>query len=119
MTAQWEATAERFCTGCRRWVPALDIKRGSRCWECVRKSRRASDKLRGVPGLDPSRVSNRQLEVLRARFRYGSRKDAAVALGISECTVRSHMERMCQRLGVNNAMDAVYVLWLRDLWGES
>lgn len=114
----WEATAERFCTGCRRWVPALDIKRGSRCAECVRKSRRASDKLRGVPGCDPARVSNRQLEVLRARFRYGSRKDAAVALGISEHTVRSHMERMCQRLGVNNAMDAVYVLWLRDLWGE-
>lgn len=63
-------------------------------------------------------ITARQLEVLRARFRLGSRKEAAAALGISDMTARGHIARLCERLGVSNAEQAAYRLWLRDLWGE-
>lgn len=65
-----------------------------------------------------ARITPRQLEVLRARFRLGSRKEAAAALGISDMTARGHIARLCERLGVSNAEQAAYRLWLRDLWGE-
>ena len=64
-------------------------------------------------------ITPRQLEVLRARFRLGSRKEAAAALGISDMTARGHINRLCERLGVANAEEAAYRLWLRDLWGET
>lgn len=64
-------------------------------------------------------ITPRQLEVLRARFRLGSRKEAAAALGISDQCARWHINRLCQRLGVSNATEAAYTLWLRDLWGET
>ena len=56
--------------------------------------------------------------MLRARFRHGSRKEGAAALGISDMTARWHMEQLCERLGVGCAEEAAYLLWLRDLWGE-
>lgn len=65
-----------------------------------------------------ARITPRQMEVLRARFRLGSRKEAAAALGISDMTARGHISRLCERLGVSNAEQAAYRLWLRDLWGE-
>lgn len=65
------------------------------------------------------RLTARQLEVLRARFREGSRKDAAAALGITDISVRHHLTEICDRLGVSNSLEAAYVLWLRDLWGEA
>ena len=64
-------------------------------------------------------ITPRQLQVLRARFRHGSRKEAAAALGISDMTARGHINRLCERLGVANAEEAAYRLWLRDLWGET
>lgn len=66
----------------------------------------------------PRLPTPRQVEVLRARFRLGSRKEAAAALGISGDTARVHMQALCRRLGVSSAYEAAYVLWLRDLWGE-
>lgn len=64
-------------------------------------------------------ITPRQLQVLRARFRHGSRKEAAAALGISDMTARGHINRLCQRLGVANAEEAAYRLWLAPLWGET
>lgn len=64
-------------------------------------------------------ITARQLEVLRARFRHGSRKEAAAALGIADQTARHHIARLCAHLGVSNSEEAAYRLWLRDLWGET
>ena len=64
------------------------------------------------------KITSRQLEVLKSRFRHGSRKGGAAALGISDMTARWHMEQLCERLGVDTAEGAAYLLWLRDLWGE-
>lgn len=66
-----------------------------------------------------ARLTERQLEVLRSRFRHGSRKEAATSLGISEYTARGHIAEICARLRVSNTEEAAYVLWLRDLWGET
>mgnify|MGYP006921312337 CR=1 FL=1 len=63
-------------------------------------------------------ITKRQMQVLEARFQHGSRKAAAAALGISEATVRGHMTRLCELLGVETVFQAAYVLWLRDLWGD-
>lgn len=65
--------------------------------------------------LDPT---PRQLEVLRARFRHGSRKEAAAALGIADVTARGHTTALLARIGATNAEEAAYLLWLRDLWGD-
>lgn len=73
---------------------------------------------RHAPRRGPLRVTPRQVEVLRSRFRHGSRKEGAAALGITDMTARSHMEQLCRRLGVSNAEEAAYLLWLRDLWGD-
>ena len=67
----------------------------------------------------PRGITPRQMEVLRARFRLGSRKEAAAALGISDMTARWHLARLCGLLGVSNTEQAAYRLWLRDLWGET
>lgn len=66
----------------------------------------------------PPRPSARQLDVLRSRFRHGSRKEGAAALGIADATARYHIAELCRRLGVSNAEQAAYVLWLRDAWGD-
>jgi DNA-binding NarL/FixJ family response regulator len=63
-------------------------------------------------------VTPRQLEVLRSRFRCGSRKEGAHALGIKDQTARWHLARLCERLGVGNAEEAAYRLWLHDLWRD-
>lgn len=63
-------------------------------------------------------LTPRNIEVLKARFRHGSRKEGAASLGISDQSARWHMERICHVLGVGNAEEAAYVLWLQDLWGE-
>lgn len=63
-------------------------------------------------------ITARQIEVLKSRFQHGSRKEGAAALGISDRTARWHLVRLCERLGVDTAEQAAYVLWLRDLWSE-
>jgi DNA-binding CsgD family transcriptional regulator len=64
-------------------------------------------------------ITARQLEVLKSRFRHGSRKEGAASLGITDMTARWHLSALCKRLGVSNAEEAAYRLWLRDLWGEA
>lgn len=66
----------------------------------------------------PRLPTPRQVEVLRSRFRHGSRKEGAAALGIADQTARAHLQTLCRLLGVSSAYEAAYVLWLRDLWGE-
>lgn len=61
-------------------------------------------------------ITPRQIEVLKSRFIHGSRKEGARALGISEMTARWHIERLCEHLGVETAEQAVYILYLKDLW---
>lgn len=53
--------------------------------------------------------STRQIEVLRARCQTGSRKGAALQLGISESTVRFHLERMFLRCGCVDEAQACFV----------
>jgi DNA-binding NarL/FixJ family response regulator len=71
--------------------------------------------LRGEPRPTPTA---REVDLLRALYRTGSSKDAGVALGIARSTVKEHLSQLYRRLGVENAYEAAYALWLRDLWGE-
>ena len=63
-------------------------------------------------------LTPRNIEALKARFREGSRKEGGRSLGIADVSMRWHMARVCRVLGVSNAEEAAYVLWLRDLWEE-
>ncbi len=58
------------------------------------------------------------MEIIKARFRFGSRKEAALRLGISENAIRGHITVAIQRTGATNFLDMVYLLWLRHLWGD-
>lgn len=64
------------------------------------------------------RPSPRQMEVLRAVYRLGSHKDAAAALGVTAGTMKYHLAELYRRMGVENAYEAAYALWLREQWGE-
>ena len=64
-------------------------------------------------------LTPRQMDCVKARVRHGSRKESAVALGIAETTVRAHITEALERVGASNLEGVVYVLWLRDLWGEA
>ena len=66
----------------------------------------------------PLPLTQRNIEALKARFREGSRKEGGRSLGIADVSMRWHMARVCRVLGVSNAEEAAYVLWLRDLWEE-
>ncbi len=54
-------------------------------------------------------LTPRQLEVLAAVVLAASEKCAAVQVGISYETVRSHMKRIRDRLGAANTAQAVYI----------
>lgn len=75
-----------------------------------------AERLRGEPSA--ARITPRNIEVLKARFRHGSRKEGAASLGIKDVSARWHITNICRALGVQNAEEAAYALWLRDLWGE-
>jgi DNA-binding NarL/FixJ family response regulator len=66
-------------------------------------------------GKVPSTPTPRQMEVLRAVYREGTLKDAAIALRISLQTAKRHTHELYGRLGVENSREAAYALWLRDL----
>ncbi len=65
-----------------------------------------------------SRPTAREMETIEALFRHGSRKDAARELHIKGRALQGRLHRLYERLGVETACDAAYVLWLRDLWGD-
>lgn len=72
-----------------------------------------------VIGIRPGhRVTPRQMTILKECFRSGSQKDAAVALGVRLHTVKQHLTALYRNLGVENAWEAAYRLWLRDAWDE-
>jgi DNA-binding NarL/FixJ family response regulator len=60
----------------------------------------------------------RQVAFLKAVMRTGSQKAAADALGVRVQHVKNTLCDLYDRLGVSSTTEAVYVLWLRDLWKE-
>lgn len=60
----------------------------------------------------------RQVAYLQAVIRHGSQKDAAAELGVSVQHVKNTLGDLYTRLEVNSLPEAVYALWLRELWGE-
>lgn len=59
-------------------------------------------------------LTGRQLQILRQVAQGLTNRDVGRALGISEATVRKHLEHSYQRLGVLSRAEAV-----AELWGES
>ena len=60
-------------------------------------------------------LSGRELQVCRLIFQGDTRKSAAEALGISERTVRHHLETIYSKLSVNNRVDLVLrLIQIRD-----
>lgn len=60
--------------------------------------------------LSPKKLSPKQERILASCRRGGTYKEIADQLGVSEATVKSHMERMFQKRGVHNVrelLDAV------------
>ena len=118
MGATWAATEERCCSHCLRWMPVTSIKPGhSMCWECdyatAKRRRAARGDERHLP------PTARQVAVIQAIARHGSQKDAAAALGLRVQTVKNALGPAYRRLGVESMTEALYTLWLRDLWGET
>lgn len=60
----------------------------------------------------------RQVEYLKVVIRTGSQKGAADVLGVRVQHVKNTLTDLYGRLDVGGMPEAVYVLWLRDLWGE-
>lgn len=60
----------------------------------------------------------RQMETLTNLFRLGSLKDSARVMGVRDSTLKKHLSEAYRRLGVENAYEAAYQLWLRTAWGE-
>jgi len=78
----------------------------------VLKSREASlsDLWENQAGLTP-----REQEVLHWLVMGKTRKEMSVILGLSEATVRTYLERLYAKLGVNNKMDAASVASQKQL----
>lgn len=66
-----------------------------------------------------SASERRQVDFLRAVIRTGSQTTAAHAIGVSRQHLKNELTSLYARLGVSGMPAAVYVLWLRDLWGEA
>lgn len=77
----------------------------------VTARRRAQADLRGAR-------RSRQEAFLRECFRSGTQKEAAAALGISIQHLKNTLRDLYDRLGVDSAVEAAYVLWLAALWEE-
>ena len=61
------------------------------------------------PAVSPSPLSDRELEVLSRIAKGDSNKEAALALFISEQTVKNHLKHIYSKLGVNDRTAAVLV----------
>lgn len=64
-------------------------------------------------------LTPRTVEAIKSRFRFGSQKDAAAAMHISEHTVRNYISEAIERTGASNFPDLVYRLYLHDLWDDT
>jgi DNA-binding CsgD family transcriptional regulator len=65
-----------------------------------------------------ARLTPRQREILKAAT-VGGYADGGASLGIAPGTVRDQLARVYRRLGVVSLPQALYVLWLREDWGEA
>lgn len=72
-----------------------------------------------VPTLEPCNIlTARQVQVLRALRRYGSREMTARALGIALKTVDAHLEHIYKRAGVRTRIEALCWACRRGLLDE-
>jgi DNA-binding NarL/FixJ family response regulator len=55
----------------------------------------------------PDALSDREVEVLKLMSRGASNKEIAGTLSLSESTVRTHIQSIFQKMGVNNRTEAV------------
>jgi DNA-binding NarL/FixJ family response regulator len=63
-------------------------------------------------------LSNRQADVVVAYARLGDQRSVAKALDMSIQTVKNHLSEAYKRLGVDSIVEAIYVLWLRQHFGD-
>lgn len=56
-------------------------------------------------------LTERELEVMRARLRSGSTRAAAELLGISENTIDNHTRHIHEKLNVDSFTNAVLKIW--------
>lgn len=72
-----------------------------------------------VPTLEPCNIlTQRQVQVLRALRRYGSREMTARSLGIALKTVDAHLEHIYKRAGVRTRIEALCWACRRGLLDE-
>ena len=62
--------------------------------------------------------NERQLLFLRETVRAGSIAMGAHRLGVSDNHLKNTLHALYGRLGVHSIHEALYVLWLRHLWGD-
>ena len=65
-----------------------------------------------------ARLTPRQREILKAAT-VGGYADGGASLGIAPGTVREHLSAIYRRLGVATLGQALYLVWLREIWGEA
>lgn len=63
-------------------------------------------------------LTPRQLQIVKVTARLGSHKLAAFEMGISHQTLKNHLTSVYAKLEVGSLPEALYLLWLRDLWEE-
>ncbi len=63
-------------------------------------------------------LTPRQMEAVMAVARKGTTKDAATAMGVTTGRIHALLHEAYLRLGVERWSEAVYRLWLADLWGD-
>jgi DNA-binding CsgD family transcriptional regulator len=63
-------------------------------------------------------LSRRQADVLVSYARLGDQQSVAQALDMSVQTVKNHLGEAYRRLGVGSIVEAIYVLWLRQHFGD-
>lgn len=64
-------------------------------------------------------LSPREQDVLLAYVRIGDQANAAKLIGMSTQTFKNHLISIYRKLGVDSALEACYVLWLRDHFGDT
>ncbi len=63
-------------------------------------------------------LTPRQMEAVMTVARKGTYKDAAVAMGVTTGRIHALLHEAYIRLDVERWSEAVYRLWLAELWGE-
>jgi len=74
----------------------------------------------GTGFLDPRyKLTGAEQRAIREVARGYTQKEAAFHLGIKPKTIKDTLIHVYRKVGVNSTQEAIYVLWLREHFGET